>query len=661
MFFSARFPADSRLVVTACLGVFLVFGQPENLFAQSAASARLPTPEEREALRIRYEEEPAVYLYHNEQLRIGWKSGKLDIRQDHDSRMLFFSNSIPALATRNLAYTSFSRISDIRAETLVPVRNKYQTYPVTAISDESSISGGIFYDDRREKSFFFPGIQAGALGDLHYTEEILEPRFLGAFYFQSYVPIEEAVFSVTIDTGISLQYKLLGHEAEQVIRFEQEQVGDQRVYRWTAKEQAAWSSEDNAPSLLLEIPHVVVYLEQVGAEPLLSGVPGLYRWYRSLTDSVSSLSNEEVRLLTEQITRGKTDSREKAQALFAWVQDNIRYVAFEDGLGGFVPRDAGLVFHRKYGDCKDMANLLCTMLVSAGLPAQLTWIGTRDIPYRYEEVPTPLVDNHMIAALILPDDTLFLDATDNTLAFGFPSSFIQGKQALVADGPSYRLIEVPEIRADQNRMEERAVVHWNGRQLEGQGRSSWSGYPAFEMRRRLGEVRPDGMPRFLSGALELGNNKFSVAEHQFEGLSDRNAPLAVDFHFTVPDYVKEVGDEVFINLQLDRRLRESQIDAERRKRDRVFDYRTEHVHEVALEIPEGYRLQRFPEPVTWEHPGFGFNLNYRQEGNQVIMHREIRLDTLQLGVADFPRWNEMIRQLNSAYREMVVLVRDAGD
>ena len=65
----------------------------------------------------------------------------------------------------------------------------------------------------------------------------------------------------------------------------------------------------------------------------------------------------------------------------------FKYVAFEDGMGGFVPREAGLVCSRRFGDCKDMASILTAMNRAAGIPAYFTWLGTRDLPYTFSGTP----------------------------------------------------------------------------------------------------------------------------------------------------------------------------------------------------------------------------------------------------------------------------------
>jgi len=629
------------------LFVYLLFSQ--TLVAQSPSSLS--------SWKQQYPDEHALYLHYRENLNIGWEAGELSIHLDHDSRMLFLNNNASGLAERAISYTSFSEIQQIDASTQVPNKERYRKIPVLAFNDANSMSGGVFYDDRREKSFVFPSIQEGAMADLRYREKILEPRFLGAFHFRSYLPVVDATYTVTVDTGLSLRYILLGRDTSSV-RLEIKRSGNKQTYRWTAVNQPAMALEDNAPSLLTDEPHIVVYLDRVGKQPLLNDASGLYRWYRELTAPVAGSDHEDLKKLAANLTDGADTDREKARRIFAWVQDNIRYVAFEDGLGGFVPREAPLVCQRKFGDCKDMANLLTALLTHAGLTARLTWVGTRDIPYRYDQVPTPLVDNHMIAALQLGGELLFLDATDNRLGFGYPSSFIQGKQAMIGDGDAFSLVQIPEVPAARNRVEERAELVLAGTEVRGKGLARFTGYPAFSIREDLKGIQADGMSRFLSRALQLGNNKFSVPAHEIRGADNREEAIEIAFDLSIPDYARMAGGEIYLNMHLDRRYTNSAIDEDRRKRDFELEYRSEHVHQVSLAIPEGYRVAHLPSNASELSEGFGFTVQYREENAVLYMERTIRVDKLVLEKADFSAWNRMISALNTCYQDLVVLEKD---
>jgi len=62
------------------------------------------------------------------------------------------------------------------------------------------------------------------------------------------------------------------------------------------------------------------------------------------------------------LTSGISDPVAKIGALADYMQHQMRYVAIEIGIGGWQPHPAADVFSHQYGDCKDKATLLSSML-----------------------------------------------------------------------------------------------------------------------------------------------------------------------------------------------------------------------------------------------------------------------------------------------------------
>src|SRR2546423_317640 len=104
---------------------------------------------------------------------------------------------------------------------------------------------------------------------------------------------------------------------------------------------------------------------------------------------------EKIRETVAKITAGHANDLDKIKAIYYFVQDKIRYIAFEEGYSGYIPSSAQAVLDNKYGDCKGMANLLTEMLKLSGYDAHFTWIGTRAIPYP-QSMLALCVNNHAI-------------------------------------------------------------------------------------------------------------------------------------------------------------------------------------------------------------------------------------------------------------------------
>ena len=143
-------------------------------------------------------------------------------------------------------------------------------------------------------------------------------------------------------------------------------------------------------------------------------------------------------------TAGCRTDAERIAASLAWVQQNIRYVAYEAGTAAFTPDRPAEVVRKRYGDCKGMSLLLKTLLRAQGFDARLADIGAGGrIDWTADEVPTPAAYNHVICVVFHQADTLFLDATARYAPFGFIPNGLQGRQACVEDGDNCLMLTVP--------------------------------------------------------------------------------------------------------------------------------------------------------------------------------------------------------------------------
>ena len=259
-----------------------------------------------------------------------------------------------------------------------------------------------------------------------------------------------------------------------------------------------------------------------------------------------------MKTVVDAIVKKSKSEVETVRNVFYWVQDNIQYVAFEEGMRGLIPHNGSYVCEKRYGDCKDMANLIVTMLKMANIKAYHTWIGTRDLPYKYTEVPTPLVDNHMIATYIDSKQRYyFLDATSDHTAFGLPSSMIQGKEALIGfDKNKYEVKLVPEMNKEINATNDSIFIRLDGNQITGKGQTSLSGYAKVFGGYELDRAEKDDVKRYVTRLIGKGSNKFYLDGYNLANLDDRDIPTRIDYTFRIGDYFQKIGDEFYINLHL---------------------------------------------------------------------------------------------------------------
>ena len=610
-----------------------------------------------------FNDEKAVYLEKSQATTVTLENDKPKIVTTYLFKKKIVDNDAQAYANHTIHHSAtWNKILTVEAYILrrdAKKKKKKFHIPATNIKTSSSLSSSIFFDDNKETDITFPKVYKDDEIIITYTEELTDPHLMSGFYFTSYIPSYLSSYSISVTKGVTIGHKIINGNDN--ISFEKKEKEGVTTYTWKAENITDYHLVSNGPNFRYYEPHLVSYIKNYtanGKEVEVSGtVSNLFNWYSSLVDPVNQTPSIQLQSITDSITAYTSTDIEKAKAIFYWVQNNIKYVAFENGLGGFVPREANAVCTKRYGDCKDMSSILTEMLKYAGIEAYLTWIGSRDIPYSYTEVPTPQVDNHMIATVKINDQFYFLDATSSYSKFGNPTSFIQGKEALlrISNG-EYKILKVPFIAASENKKIDKVALSIKDSKLIGQGKLSYHDLLKIPLTWRINGKTPQEEKEYLEAILEKGNNKFILKDFSTSGLEKFDAPLTINYSFDIADYLTSYKDEIYVNLNLNQTWKSSQIDIEDRKEISVeFDNHSTFLNVFSLTIPEGYTVDYLPESVNFENDQFSIHFNYLQKENTVTLKQSFNINTTLVTKAYFSDWNTMIKQLNDAYQETIVL------
>lgn len=620
------------------------------------------------SLRLNYPDEDAVFLNRSEHLRINNSNGHWDITNDIYEEMYYLTPLGQGYGSKTIFYSSFENISDINARTLLPIKKgnkvKYDEIKVDNIEETNIMVGGVFYSDYKQKKVVFPSANPGSITRINYRENIKDPHMLSPFYFSTYAPTQQAELKVTVPKNIMISYKVLGENSE-AITFSQTEEGGLNIYKWTAKNIAKIEREPNAPDHSYFSPHVIVFINKVldtegnVTQNVLTDTEDLYNWYISLVKDVNTSTDSSLKKLVADLTANATNDTEKASRIFAWVQNNIKYIAFEDGLGGLIPREANDILIKKYGDCKDMSSITVQMLREAGVPAYLTWIGTRDKPYTYQDVPSPIADNHMIACAKLNGQFVFLDATGGYMPFGVPTSMIQGKEALIGISPDkYEVLQVPIMEKQKNTETENVELYIEERQLKGKANVRLTGYKKTFAEYDRNKAKSDADKNYFSRRFQKGSNKFIAVLSSEKGYFEPEKPIEIDYDFEIPDYVKIAGDKMYVNLNLDKRYKNANLDLKKRKTARESEFKYIEQHTYTLKIPEGYTVEYLPPNNQYNSNLFGFAISYRESKGSIIVEQQVYCDFLLLDKKNFTDWNDMMQKMDNTYQEVLVFKKN---
>ena len=635
------------------LPVLLLFGW--------AARAQAPNSQLVTEMKKQYPGEKAVYLEMRQDLTVEIRNDSVQVLARHHADMLHLDEQSAMYANDHVFSSHFNRLQKLEARTLVPNGEKFKTVKVTDFKDKFEMQSGVFFDDTRSTSFSFPAITPGARTVADYTVRHVDARFVMPFYMGSYVPVRHAELSITAPKGVRIGYKTF-HAENTAIKYTKEEKGSQVIYRWTADNLPSPPHEEDGPEASYYLPHIVFFVEEATVagqqRKLLAGVPELYTMYADFVKRIDRQPSPALQHRVDSLMAGAKTEEEKVRRVYYWVQDNVKYIAFEQGLRGFIPHDAGLVYARRYGDCKDMANLTNEMLHLAGVKtAYLTWVGTRDLPYKYAELATPGVDNHMIATYEpTPGKYVFLDATSKHTPYGMPSAMIQGKEGLLGlDAKSSRVVDIPTMDKARSGTDDASVLTLDGTTLRGTGQLSLAGYTKVNQSYGLDGLDRTDEPKYVKALLERGNNKFFVDKYAISNLDARDQPLRISYDYRLQDYVQQVDDEVYVNLNLERPYATDRIDPATRKLPRYNEFaHTDHTR-TELVVPAGYEVSYLPPSTEAQGEALGFKVRYERQGDKIIQDREVYVNYLLLQPQQFSSWNTVVGKLGNAYREVVIL------
>jgi len=415
--------------------------------------------------------------------------------------------------------------------------------------------------------------------------------------------------------------------------------------------------EENSPGPTYVYPHLLVLSKSAvtggSTFKYFGTLDDQYGWYHILAKGINN-DKAIINAQAKEITAGVNGDMDKIKAVFYYVKDNIRYIAFEDGMAGFKPEKADEVLRKKYGDCKGMANLTKELLTSLGYDARLCWLGTDHIAYDYS-TPSLSVDNHMICGLIYKGKTIYLDATETYLGINEYAERIQGRQVLMEDGEKYILARVPYAVASQNYDYENSKLSVSENSLTGNVTHLWKGEDKEVVLTGLNSIKKersdDAMVKFLSN----DNNNYNISNMKLSSTDNMDNDLTVTYGLDDKSAVSVFSKAYYIDLDHNKEFINSAIKTVERKHDYWFEHKMNICKETELAIPVNYKVTSIPTALNIVNPDYEFHIQYTSIPGKLTYKKIILIKSTHMPVAKFAQWNSDIDQLAKAYNQNIIL------
>ena len=323
----------------------------------------------------------------------------------------------------------------------------------------------------------------------------------------------------------------------------------------------------------------------------------------------------------------------QAKLIYEWVSKHVRYVALYLAAGGVVPHDADAVLAAGYGDCKDHVALYAALLKARGIDSHGVLINLGD-SYRLSGPPSMAQLNHIIT--YLPEFDLYADTTAGVAPFGTLPFLEYGKPAVMVGGDGPAEIRLGLIAADANTITTRtdARLEADG-SISGTTKTVATGPASIMLRLAARWAQANGNEGAARRQLDaLGQPGTGI--FQFGPPDDIDESYTMSGRFTLdarPEYLE--GDSFAPPLGLPALprpgdfllgpLRRTTLPAS----EPTPCFSGRDAEQIALEIPQGFEVQRLPKDRRIAQEGFVYTSHWSQEGRIVTVRRELesRIDT----------------------------------
>ena len=276
---------------------------------------------------------------------------------------------------------------------------------------EKELDKGVV-DGRKTAHLELKDVRVGDIVDYAYSVESADPLMAGAYQGEASMgwstPVALTRYRLLWPHGRPIAFKAFaGAPSPRITR-----VGDRDEYLWQAVDPAPVQKEDSAPDWLDQWSRVVTSSMTSWGQVVAWSLP-FYPPDASLPPAWAAKADA--------IAARFPDRRDRITEALRLVQDEIRYVSLSMGAGSYRPRSPTIVVQTGYGDCKDKALLLVTLLRRLGVsaaPVLTDTVNGRALP---DAVPGVNDFDHAIVRIELDGKAYWVDPTLSQQGGRFPA------------------------------------------------------------------------------------------------------------------------------------------------------------------------------------------------------------------------------------------------
>ncbi len=522
--------------------------------------------------------------------------------------------------------------------------------------------------DVKAKILQIPAPDPGNIVGYEYDEEEQPMVLQDVWHFQREIPSREAHFSLQIPQGWVYKSYWINYPETKP-----SETGTQ--LEWTVKDIKGIRAEAEMPPIAgVEGQLVVSYFPPGGPSGNgFSNWQDMGKWYVNLTNGRRDPSPQ----ITQQVnalTSTAATRLEKMRVLAQFVQHDVRYVAIELGIGGWQPHPASEIFNHHYGDCKDKATLLSSMLSQIGVESFYVLINT-ERGVVLSDTPARIGFDHAIIAIKVPPDVpdgalmatiqhprlgrlLFFDPTNDLTPFGEIGGYLQQNYGLLVTPEGGELVELPRQAPAMNSIARTGKLALDASgTLTGQiderrlgDRAATERYRLRNVSKSSDQIKP--IEDLMAGSLSL----FQITHANLLNLHQTDQPFGFQFSFVAQNYAKNAGGLLLVRPRVLGVKAQGFLETKEPRRFSVeFPEPFRDTDSFDISIPAGYVVDDVPPAIDADYSFASYHSKTEVKDNLIHYSRTFELKELSVPVSRVDELKKFYRIVAGDERSTVVL------
>ncbi|HWZ46483.1 MAG TPA: DUF3857 domain-containing transglutaminase family protein [Candidatus Saccharimonadales bacterium] len=568
------------------------------------------------------------------------------------------------LAIHPVFYDTESRVNYLHGWSITSKGQEYESKDIV----EQSVSSYEVYSDKKMKAIRVPGVDVGSVVAFDWEQQERPYIFQNFWSFQSFLPVEKSSYQLHLAHGWRFRSEWINHE-------ESKPSEENGALIWRLADIPRIENEAHRPSSrALAATMVVTFLSDKSPEKSYTNWSEFGAWYDRLAKGMRD-STPPIKQKVDALAPQNIPMMDRIKALANFAQHDVRYVEVQIGVGGWRPHSAGDTFTNRYGDCKDKATVLSSMLAQIGVKSYYVLVNTERGTFKEKSPPQARFD-HMIIAIALPDASyshplaamyehaklghlLIFDPTNEWVPFGQMPSYEQDNYGLLVGDQGGEYIHLPVSSPESNGIRRTAKLKLTpDGTLQGDVEEVYKGFNAMGQRRYLQHATDNDRKKIIEYFLGNSVSAFKIDNFELVNTEDHDKDLIVKYQFTAEHYAKNVGGLLLVRLRVVGELAGGWDP--NKPRHYAYDFPAPFLNtdQVEIALPGGFKVDELPEPAKASYPFGQYSSKTEIAGNLLKYSREYRATATEVDLDGINDLKKLFSQINVDEKSMAILKKN---